>query len=98
MCAAGQHPIFLGGRWLGVVGFADLHENRTVWSDSELDLLARAAELFARLWERRRQQQQQLEGSVAHVRKRLDYERALAECSRALLVGSDDKALATSSS
>ena len=91
MKAEANHPVVIGDRWAGLVGFSDRRSER-VWTDDDLLLLSAAADLFARLWERQ-ERAQMLEEAVAEARKRFSYEQALAACSQALLSGSDEQAL-----
>ncbi len=89
--AEADSPIFVDGRWAGVVGFSDQRAGRE-WSDHDERLLAAAADLIARLWQRQ-ERDKRLEAALAAAGKRYDYERALAACSQALLAGGDEQAL-----
>ncbi len=80
-----DYPVFSGGRWLGVVGFSEERWPRE-WDDDDVRLLAAVAELFARRWDLG-DRERALEAAVAKAQRRVDYERALAECSQALLGG-----------
>ncbi len=78
-------PIFVGGRWMGLIGFTDVsHESR--WTSREQSLLRTAAELIGRHWEtvdgRRR-----LGELVSVLDRQLRYQSVLAESSRRLLSG-----------
>jgi signal transduction histidine kinase/ActR/RegA family two-component response regulator len=58
-------PIFCGGRWWGVVGFADVDEQRE-WDAAELDALKLAARLLGSAFQRR-EEEQQLRGRARHL-------------------------------
>jgi signal transduction histidine kinase len=45
-------PIMVGERWVGTIGFTD--SVKTTWTDDDLYLLQRAAEMVAAYWERER--------------------------------------------
>ncbi len=84
-------PIFVDGQWLGTVGFADRLRERT-WSDSELRLLRTAAGMIGAFWEKQ-EVRASLERAVADGERRIRYEHALFEASRALLITDDERAL-----
>ncbi len=76
-------PIFVRGRWEGLIGFAD----RTIarqWLPEDVRLLEIAAALIGAYWDRENVEGQ-LRISLAERDKRVRRERALARCSEALL-------------
>ncbi len=89
--AEANAPIFVGGRWAGLVGLADRHRER-VWHDSELRLLRTAAQMIGAVWDRQ-EMLVSLEHAVADAHRRTRYEHALFEASRALLITDDERAL-----
>lgn len=44
-------PIFVDDEWAGLIGFADMHVERT-WSESDISLLTTAARMIGAFWER----------------------------------------------
>ncbi len=72
-------PIFAGGRWEGLVGFADRNPERS-W-EGDLPLLQIAAAMIGAFWSNR--------STDLELMERAARERALAECARILL--SDDE-------
>lgn len=46
-------PIFVGGEWIGLIGFADFEAERP-WREEEINLLRTAAQMIGAFWERRR--------------------------------------------
>jgi signal transduction histidine kinase len=44
-------PIVVDGEWAGLIGFADMHVERT-WSESDISLLTTAARMIGAFWER----------------------------------------------
>ncbi|HUG08010.1 MAG TPA: PAS domain S-box protein [Acidimicrobiia bacterium] len=44
-------PIFVGGEWVGLVGFADFERERP-WRDEEVSLLRTTAQMIGAFWER----------------------------------------------
>ncbi len=89
--AEANAPIFVRGRWAGLVGLADRHRER-VWTDSELRLLRTAAQMIGSFWEKQ-EMLESLEAAVADAERRNRYEHALFEASRALLITDDERAL-----
>ena len=86
-------PINIGTEWRGSVGFADFVEARD-WSDREIEALETAARMLGTFWERR-ESRHVLERLVESQQLRLEYEEAIAECSKALLASVDDSAIDT---
>ncbi len=89
--AEANAPIFVRGRWAGLVGLADRHRERT-WSESELRLLRTVAQMIGAFWEKQAMLAS-LETAVADAERRTRYEHALFEASRALLITDDERAL-----
>ncbi len=89
--AEANAPIFVRGRWAGLVGLADRHRKRN-WSDSELRLLRTAAQMIGAFWDKQ-EVLASLESAVAEAERRIRYEHALFEASRALLITDDETAL-----
>ena len=84
-------PIFAGGHWVGLVGFADRHTERQ-WPEADIRLLEVAAALFGAFWARE-DAAQELVQNLQDRDRRVRYERALAQCSAALLKSRADNAL-----
>lgn len=84
-------PIFVESEWIGLVGFADRHRER-VWADEDIRLLQIAAALIGTYW-RREDTEATLRANLADRERWGKYERALAECSAALLKTGSDHAL-----
>jgi signal transduction histidine kinase len=82
-------PIAAGSQSEGLIGFSDISARR--WSDEDLRLLQTTAEVISVCWERQRTSTSQ-DRLVTALGERLRYEKALSECSQALLVD-DDEAL-----
>ncbi len=89
--AEANAPIFVRGRWAGLVGLADRRRKRD-WSDSELRLLRTAAQMIGAFWDKQ-EVMASLESAVAEAERRIRYEHALFEASRALLITDDETAL-----
>lgn len=49
-------PIFVGGQWLGLIGFADFERERP-WRDEEVTLLRTASQMIGAFWERQQAHQ-----------------------------------------
>lgn len=75
-------PVFVGGEWVGLVGFADRNPERS-WT-GDLALLQVAAAMIGAFWSN-----QSIDKDVG---QRAARERALAECAR-ILLSDDDTAL-----
>ena len=84
-------PIFSGGHWVGLVGFADRHNERQ-WPEADIRLLEVAAALFGAFWARE-ESARELVANLRDRDRRIRYERALAQCSTALLRSGVDNAL-----
>lgn len=84
-------PIFVQGHWAGLVGFAERAIERA-WSQADIRLLEIAAALIGAYWERE-QAEQVLRRSLEEKDRRVRYERALSQCSAALLKSEADNAL-----
>lgn len=49
-------PIFVGGQWLGLIGFGDFEKERP-WRDEEVSLLRTASQMIGAFWERQQAHQ-----------------------------------------
>lgn len=78
-------PIYAGGRWMGLVGFTDVHHGSR-WTSAERSLLRTAAELIGRHWETA-EGRRRLGEVVGVLDRQLRYQSVLAESSRRLLSG-----------
>lgn len=86
-------PIGVSGEWRGSIAFADRGTER-VWTDLEVIALEVASKMIASFWERT-EAHDRLERMVDVQRTRLRYERAVAECSKALLTSDSEAAIDT---
>lgn len=84
-------PISVGGEWRGSIGFAD-HWTERRWTDLELRALEVASKMIASFWERT-EAHDRLGEMVNLQRTRLLYEKAIADCSKALLTSDDETAI-----
>jgi signal transduction histidine kinase len=84
-------PIFVGQEWRGSVAFADFARERD-WSHTEVRALHAAAQMIGTWWERA-EAKGNLEQLVASQEARLRYEKAIADCSRALVMSADETAV-----
>lgn len=84
-------PIFIQGQWVGLVGFADREDERD-WPEADVRLLEVAAALFGAYWNRE-DSERLLLSNLEERDRRVRYERALAQCSAALLKSREDTAL-----
>ena len=84
-------PIFVKGKWVGLVGFADRDHERE-WADADIRLLEVSAALFGAFWDRE-DTERLLRSNLEETDRRIRYERALAQCSAALLKSRNDHAL-----
>ncbi len=84
-------PIFIRGEWVGLVGFADRLVERD-WSEADLRLLEIAAALIGVYWDRQ-DAERLLRTGLEERERRVRYEKALVECSAALLKSGSDDAL-----
>lgn len=82
-------PIAVSSEWEGLIGFSDISARR--WSDEDVLLLQTTAEMIGVYWERQRASARQ-DRLVSALGERLRYEKALSQCSQALLVD-DDRAI-----
>ncbi len=86
-------PIFVGGRWVGLVGFVD-HVDGRDWADDEVRLLRTTGEMIGAYWERQ-EAGRRLRETLEAARRRARYDRALARCSQVLLGSHDAEGLRT---
>ncbi len=86
-------PVYVHGEWTGLVGFADRHRARN-WDRGEIRLLRTAAQMLGAFWEKRAARDE-LVATLADAEKRVRYEHALFEASRALQSTTDEAALPT---
>jgi signal transduction histidine kinase len=84
-------PLMVGGRWAGTLG-ASATEERRLWSEADVELMTVAAEMIGALWERVADRSR-LEEITELAKRRARYEHAIAECSQALLFGTDDSVM-----
>ena len=84
-------PINIGGEWRGSIAFADRAAERA-WSDLEVGTLEVVSKMISSFWERT-ETQDRLGKMVEVQRTRLRYERALADCSKALLTSDSESAI-----
>jgi len=86
-------PIHVKDRWHGSIGFGDYFSERR-WTDAEIRALRTAANMIGSFWERR-DARRTLERLVTSLDNSLTYEKALANCSRALLTSDEESAIDT---
>ncbi len=84
-------PIFVEGMWVGLIGVSDDLEPRT-WDEDDIALLQSAASAIGAFLERR-DQRQRLEELTQSQARRIQFERAIAESARILLMNDDEKAI-----
>ena len=85
-------PIFVQDRWVGLIGFADMIEER-VWSNGDIQLLEVAAALIGSYWDRA-DSEALLRANLQQQERRIRHEQALSRCSTALLGSGAEDALA----
>jgi signal transduction histidine kinase len=91
VCSEIDIPIFAAGRWAGVVSLFSPRPGEP-WRDWKVEILMTVADMIGSVWERR-DNRRQLEEAASAQNLTLRYERARAECSAALLAGTDNEAL-----
>ena len=84
-------PVHVKGQWRGTLMFGEYSEVRR-WTDAEVRALRTAANMIGSFWERR-DARRTLERLVASLDTSLTYEKALANCSRALLTSDEESAV-----
>ncbi len=84
-------PIQVKGKWQGSIAFGDYFNERR-WTDAEVRALRTAANMIGSFWERR-DNRRTLERLVNSLDISLTYEKALANCSRALLTSDEELAV-----
>lgn len=84
-------PIFIGARWVGLVGFVD-HAERRDWAEDEVRLLRTTGEMIGAYWDRS-DASHRLQVALETARRRARYDRALSMCSQVLLGSNDAEGL-----
>jgi signal transduction histidine kinase len=84
-------PIQVNGSWHGSMAFGTYLEDR-LWTPGQVDALRTAANMIGSFWERR-DARRTLERLVTSLDTNLTYEKALANCSRALLTSDAESAV-----
>ena len=84
-------PIQVRGSWQGSIAFGHYLEERR-WNNAEVRALRTAANMIGSFWERR-DARRTLERLVTSLDTSLTYEKALANCSRALLTSDAESAV-----
>jgi signal transduction histidine kinase len=84
-------PIQVGGEWRGSLAFGNYFEER-FWTPGQMNALRTAANMIGSFWERR-DARRTLERLVTSLDTSLTYEKALANCSRALLTSDAESAV-----
>ena len=84
-------PIQVNGSWHGSIAFGNYLEDRR-WSQVQINALRTAANMIGSFWERR-DARRTLERLVTSLDTSLTYEKALANCSRALLTSDEETAV-----
>jgi signal transduction histidine kinase len=91
VCSEIDIPVFAAGRWAGVVSLFSPRPGEP-WKDWKVEILMTVADMIGSVWERR-DNRRQLEQAASAQNLTLRFERARAECSAALLTGTDHEAL-----
>jgi len=84
-------PIFVGSRWLGLIGFTDVRRAGS-WTSADRSLLRTAAQLIGRHWEAT-EGRTRVGEAIATLDRQLRYQSVLAESSRRLLSGGGEGAI-----